>query len=105
MKTRTKLIASAVLALAAAGGTAGAVAATGDTDTAITGSARAHAEQVALATVGSGRVTETEAGDEEGYYQVEVTKDDGTQVDVNMDKSFNVIKTKTDHESANDTGG
>ena len=104
MKTRTKVIASAVLVLAAAGSTAGAVAATGDSDAAITGPARDHAERVALATVGSGHVTGTEAGDEEGYYQVEVTKDDGTQVDVNMDKNFNVVKTKVDRESANDTG-
>ena len=97
MKTRTKFIAVGALALLAAGGTAGAVAAsTGDTDTAITGAARAHAERVALNTVGSGQVSATEVGDEESYYQVEVTKDDGTQTDVNLDKNFNVVKVKSE---------
>ncbi|MEY2474363.1 MAG: hypothetical protein QOK28_3692 [Actinomycetota bacterium] len=105
MKTRTKVIVVSALAVAAAAGSAGAVvAATGDTDTPITGEARQRAETAALAQVGSGRVTGTEAGDEEGYYQVEVTKDDGTQVDVNLDKQFRVIKTKVDHESTQDTG-
>jgi uncharacterized membrane protein YkoI len=104
MKTRTKLIAVSALVVAAAAGTAGAVvAATGDTDTPITGEARQSAERAAIAQVGGGHVTGTEVGDEEGYYQVEVTKDDGTQVDVNLDKDFHVTKTQTDHESKADT--
>ena len=36
-------------------------------------------------------MTETEAGDEEGAYEVEVTRADGSQVDVHLDKGFNVI--------------
>ncbi|MBA3653406.1 MAG: hypothetical protein H0W70_04360 [Actinobacteria bacterium] len=105
MKTRTKLIVTGALALVAVGGTAGAVtAASGDNDTGITGPARDHAARVSLDRVGDGRVTATEVGDEEGYYQVEITKNDGTQVDVNLDKDFNVIKTKTDRESSTDSG-
>jgi hypothetical protein len=73
-------------------------------DKAITGAALGKASAAALAKVGQGKVTETEAGDEESAYQVEVTKDDGTQVDVNLDKDFHVIKTQTDHESKADTG-
>jgi len=37
-------------------------------------------------------VTETEVGDEEScYYEVEVTLDDGSQVDVQLDEGFNVV--------------
>ena len=37
-------------------------------------------------------MTETEVGDEEScYYEVEVTLDDGSQVDVQLDEGFNVV--------------
>jgi len=72
----------------------------------ITGDALTKASAVALAQTGGGRVTETEVNDEESYYQVEVTLDNGKQVDVNLDENFNVVKTKTDSESeSGDTGG
>jgi uncharacterized membrane protein YkoI len=62
-------------------------------DTPITGPDLERASQVALAFVGEGRVTETEVGDEESYYEVEVTLDDGRQVDVQLDESFKVVGT------------
>jgi len=43
-------------------------------------------------------VTETEVGDEESMYEVEVTLDDGGQVDVELDKSFNVVGSERDSE-------
>jgi hypothetical protein len=46
----------------------------------------------------NGQVTGTEVGDEEGYYEVEVTKDDGSRVDVHLDKNFEVLGTPADHE-------
>ncbi len=55
-------------------------------DKAITGSALDRASQAALKETGGGKVTETEAGDEESYYEVEVTKADGSQVDVQLDR-------------------
>src|SRR5215212_5395337 len=39
-----------------------------------------------------------EARDEEGYYEVEVTKDDGSQVDLHLDNNFNILSTPADHE-------
>jgi uncharacterized membrane protein YkoI len=60
-------------------------------DTPITGRDLDRASQVALAFLGHGRVTETEVGDEESYYEVEVTLDDGRQVDVQLDESFKVV--------------
>jgi uncharacterized membrane protein YkoI len=62
------------------------------------------AKSVALDQV-NGRVTGTEVGDEEGYYEVEITRDDGSQVDVHLDKNFNVLDTPADHEDAPDDNG
>jgi hypothetical protein len=50
-------------------------------------------------------VTATEVRDEEGYYEVEVTKDDGSQVDVHLDKNYDVLHTPSDNEGSDDGGG
>jgi uncharacterized membrane protein YkoI len=60
-------------------------------DVAIEGDALQEASDVALDYVGEGEVTDTEVGDEESYYEIEVTKDDGSQVDVQLDADFNVV--------------
>ncbi len=64
-----------------------------------TGPGIEKAKSVALEHTNGGRVTGTEIGDEEGYYEVEVTRNDGTQVDVHLDRDFNVLSTPADHES------
>ena len=100
-KLKGVLIALTVVAALAAGGAAIAGAAGGDddaTETAITGQALDRASAAALNQVGGGKVTETEAGDEEGAYEVEVTRADGSQVDVHLDKDFKVLNTAADHE-------
>ena len=97
MRKRTIITITAIGALAA-GGTA--VAAGGDddaTDKPISGGALEQAKAAALAEE-PGRVTETEVGDEESYYEVEVTRPDGSQVDVQLDRDFNVVTSKTDSE-------
>ena len=109
MQKRTKLVvgAAAALALAAGTGTGVAMAAGGQDDgpdTPITGQALDKASAAALAHTGGGRVTETEDGDEESRYEVEVTLDDGTQVDVQLDQDFHVVGDKRDHETEG-TGG
>jgi len=87
-----------VLVLAAAAISAGiAVGAGGrDDEKPIEGPALASASAAALAHTGGGRVTETEAGDEEGFYEVEVTLADGSQVDVHVDRSFGVLGDEPD---------
>ena len=60
-------------------------------DVPITGDALQQASAVALDYIGEGQVTATEVGDEEGYYEVEITRDDGRQVDVHLDEAFNVL--------------
>ena len=62
-------------------------------DQPITGPDLKRASAAALAYVGEGRVTETEIEDEESYYEVEVTLDDGRQIDVQLDEAFNVVGT------------
>ena len=68
----------------------------------ITGSALGRASDAALASTGEGRVTETEVGDEESYYEVEVTLDDGSQVDVQLDRDFNVVGSEGDDDTPDD---
>ena len=103
MKRRTKyIVGGAAVAARALGGSGLAIAASNDdngSDTPITGPALEQASAVALAYTHGGHVTQTEVNDEESYYQVEVTLDNGKQVDVNLDKSFQVVKTKTDSET------
>ena len=62
----------------------------------ITGAALDQATAAALAHTGGGRVTETEVGDEESLYEVEVTLADGSQVDVQLDESFEVVGSEDD---------
>jgi uncharacterized membrane protein YkoI len=107
MMRRTKLVVASAVAVAVVGAGAGiAVAAGGDdddgTEQRITGDALDRASAAALAETGGGRVTETEAGDEESYYEVEVTLDDGSQVDVQIDEDFRVVGSSPDEE--NDDG-
>jgi uncharacterized membrane protein YkoI len=102
------LVAAAAVAALAAGGAAIAGATGGDDDDAgeraISGSALDRASAAALEHTGGGRVTETEVGDEESYYEVEVTRDDGSQTDVQLDRDFNVVGGSADSDGAEDDG-
>lgn len=93
MKRRTRWVVSGALAALAVGGGSYAVAgaASGDDETPITGQALERASAAALAATGGGRVSETEVGDEDAYYEVEVTLDGGRQVDVHLDRAFGVV--------------
>jgi uncharacterized membrane protein YkoI len=62
------------------------------------GSALDKASAAALQHTGGGQVTDTEVGDEESYYEVEVTRDDGSQVDVQLDRSFQIVGDEADEE-------
>ena len=98
MQRRSKWIAGSALAVALVGGGTGIAVASGgdDNETPIGGDALDKASAAALEETGGGRVTETEIGDEESYYEVEVTLDDGTQVDVQLDRDFNVVGRESD---------
>jgi hypothetical protein len=103
-RTRITIAATGVVACAALG-TGIAVASGGDdSEGPITGPALERASTAALASTGGGRVTETEVGDEDSYYEVEVTLDDGTQVDVQLDQSFQVVGRDADRDGPEDDG-
>ena len=70
-----------------------------EVDQPITGDALDRASTTALEHLGEGRVTGTEVEDEESYYEVEVTLDDGSQVDVQLDENFNVVDSMPDSEN------
>jgi uncharacterized membrane protein YkoI len=102
MNSRLKkaILAGAAVAALGVGGTALAGGTGGDDDAggkddgagkAITGSALDKASAVAIDRAGGGRVTGSELQDEEGYYEIEVTRDDGSQLDVHLDSNFGVL--------------
>ena len=99
MQRKTKyLIAGGALVAAAGAAGAGVVSAISDdgNEVPITGAAYEKASAAALDHTGGGRVTDTEVGDEEGYYEVEVTLDDGRQLDVHLTEDFEVIGAEPD---------
>src|SRR5215212_9772529 len=114
INVRTLLVAAAVAILLLVGaGVAYATGSGGDSSGQSTGPGMEKAKSIALEHV-NGRVTATEFQDEEGYYEVEVTKDDGSQVDVHLDKNFNVLDAQSDGgrsdgqdgpNDSNDSGG
>ena len=99
METRGKVLIGVVaggLALAAVGGAVVATTGGDDDEMPIIGEALERATAAALEHLGEGRVTETEVGDEESYYEVEVTLADGSQVDVQLDENFEVVGSEAD---------
>jgi hypothetical protein len=107
MQRTTRWIVGGVLAVAVIGGGTGIAIASGagDRETPITGPALTAASTAALRHTGGGRVTGTEVGDEEGDYEVEVTRADGSQVDVHLDKDFNVLSSAGDDDRSGENDG
>ena len=109
-KLKGMLIAVVAVAALAIGGAAIAGAGGGDddkgeVDRAISGGALDKASRAALDHTGGGRVTATEVGDEESYYEVEVTRDDGSQVDVQLDRDFEVVGSEGDDDRGGEDDG
>jgi hypothetical protein len=105
MKRRTKVIISISGAVAVAAGASFAVAgASGDDGGGrpITGDAYDKAAAAALAYTHGGRVIETEANDEESAYEVDVVRSGGRQIEVRLDRGFNVAGSSAEDEQRND---
>ena len=100
MSNKLKVALIAIVALAGGAAVAGASGDDDANDKPITGAALERASRIAVAHVGGGKVTGTEAGDEQGAYEIEVTKPGGSQVDVHLDRAFNVIGTEADEADA-----
>lgn len=105
MDRKTKWIAGGVVGLAVIGGGTGiGLAAAGDDDQPLTGSALDQAVAAALAETGGGTVIETETGDGGGAYGVEIRLDDGRVVEVNLDQDFKVIGQEADDDGSGAEG-
>jgi uncharacterized membrane protein YkoI len=80
-----------------------------DSEERLTGPDAQKAKSAAIAAVGGGTLTEVERDDgDDGYgtsggvYEVEVTRDDGTQVEVHLDRDYDVVGQEADEDGAND---
>ncbi|MGH2689149.1 MAG: PepSY domain-containing protein [Actinomycetota bacterium] len=98
-KARKGIIAGAAVAAVALSGTGAVVAGSAD-DQPLTGSTLEKATDAALKHTGGGTVTETEMDD--GGYEVEIRRDDGSQVEVNLDTDFNVTGEEADSDADGD---
>ena len=95
------------MGISALAGTEGALAAVteasgGDDDQPIRGEALEKCTAAALAEHPGGTVAETEIGDDGAAYGVEIRREDGSQVEVNLNKDCQVIGQEADDEGPND---
>jgi uncharacterized membrane protein YkoI len=102
------VIAAAVVAMLVALGGAGIAYANGtDSEEQVTGPDAEKAKSAAIAEVGGGTVTEVERddGNGTGAFEVEVTRDDGSQLEVHLDGDYNVVGQQADEDGPNDNDG
>jgi uncharacterized membrane protein YkoI len=106
MTTRRKTLVGAALAAVVVVGGGGIALATGlaGGDDELTGSDLDRASAAALAEVGDGRVTGAEVGDDGSAYELEVTRADGSEVDVDLDTSFQVVTVDEDDDRRGTAG-
>lgn len=91
------LLGAAGIAAATSSGDDGPNEAT-DSDTPLTGSDLERASAAALDHTGGGQIVDSEIGDDGAAYGIEIELDDGSQVEVNLDASFNVIGSEPDDD-------
>ena len=106
--TRTKKLVVAGIAMAVLGaGAGGAVAANKqDDDRNVTGPGADRAKSAALKATSGGKVNSVERDSENGaYWEVEVTKRNGSTVDVRLDKNNKVVVIESDSETADEDEG
>ena len=106
MTKRTKMAVAGAAALALAAGGVGVAVATGgdDSEPPIRGAALDKAGAAATKHAGGGRVSDTEVGDEESHYEVEIERPDGSQVDVQLDRDLKVVGHEGDSENESEPG-
>jgi hypothetical protein len=105
---RTLVIAAAVVAMLVALGAAGVAYANGGvSEEQVTSPEADKAKSAATSAVGGGSVTEVERDDGMGAsgFEVEVTRDDGSQLEVHLDGDYNVVGQQADEDGPNDNDG
>jgi hypothetical protein len=107
MSVRRKYVVAAGAALAIAAGGVGVAAATGggdDGDEAVTGPAADRATEAALAITDGGTANSVERDSENGAtWEVEVTKPDGSTVDVRLNDVYDLVVVEGDSEDGDAT--
>jgi hypothetical protein len=101
MKKRTIVttVGAAVLACGIAGGAVAVASNGGDEEGGATGPDADRAVAAALVETGATRANAVERDSEDGaVWEVEVTKADGSTVDVRLDTDMHVVKVETDSE-------
>lgn len=99
MNKKISLAVGAVVATAALGGGAVAYATGHDSDKNVTGAGADQAKQAALISTGGGTANSVELDGENGAtWEVEVTKPDGSTVDVRLDENYKVVVIEGDSE-------
>jgi uncharacterized membrane protein YkoI len=100
MQKKTAWIAGSAIGLALILGGAGvgwAVSNSSNSDDSLSSSALEQASAVALAAVGEGTVSNAELSDDLDHaYAIEVTRADGSEVDVLLDEAFAVVRIEND---------
>ena len=104
---KTLVIAAAVAMLVAFGAAGIAYANGGDSEEQLTGPDAEKAKSAAIAAVGGGTVSEVERddGNGTGAFEVEVTREDGSQLEVHLDSDYNVVGRQADEDGPNDNVG
>ena len=111
INVKTLVIAAAVAMLLALGAAGIAYANGTDSEEQVTSPEADKAKSAAIAAMGSGTVTEVERDDgDDGYgtsgvYEVEVTRDGGSQLEVHLDGDYNVVGQEADEDGPNDNDG
>jgi uncharacterized membrane protein YkoI len=107
INVRTLVIAAAVAMLVALGGAGIAYANGSDSGEQLTGPDAEKAKSAAIEAVGGGTVTDVERDDGTGTggFEVEVKRDDGSQVEVHLDRDLNVVGQEADEDGPNDSDG
>jgi hypothetical protein len=108
INARTLAIAAALAMLLALGGAGIAYANGGGlSEERLTGPQAEKAKSAAITAVGGGTLTEVERddGNGTGTFEVEVTRDDGSQVEVHLDGGYNVVGQEADEDGPKDEDG
>ena len=108
INVRTLVIAAAVVAMLVALGAAGVAYANGGvSEEQVTSPEADKAKSAATSAVGGGTVTEVERDDGMGAggFEVEVARDDGSQLEVHLDGDYNVVGQQADEDGPNDNDG
>jgi uncharacterized membrane protein YkoI len=107
INAKTLVIAAAVAMSVALGAAGIAYANGGDSEEQLTGPDAEKAKSAAIAAAGGGTVSEVERddGNGTGAFEVEVTREDGSQLEVHLDSDYNVVGRQADEDGPNDNDG